>query len=155
MIQYHLNKETYCIYVYNTLTDHWVIRSPEQLKYRELDTLSELNSGKSREDFQLISIGKTKAMTILNEQYKDIEETWEYAGRTFGSGSNLITGDSSYFILYYQGNTYPVQYYVTSTDTYVLRSGKSERFSVSAKNCSPIYEILSDGTTVSYGKTFI
>lgn len=156
MIKYYINKQTDCIYVYNTQTGHWIIKSPKILGNLEKSTLDSLNQSSSGVGMaNLVSIGRLKAVEKLNKQYHNIKDTWEYNGEKFACGDNLQMGSPDYFILYYLGKTYPVRYYITSTDTYVLREGKYGRISVSAKYCAPIFKITKTGEMVAYGKTII
>lgn len=154
MIKYYINKHTHCIYVYNTNTGHWIIKSPKMLGNQEKSNLEFLNAG-NNPTTDLVSIGRLKAVEKLNNQYRDIQDTWEYEGEKFTCGNNFQIGSRDYFILYYLGKTYPVRYYITTTDTYVLREGKYGRITVSAKNCAPIYKINKKGEMEAYGITII
>lgn len=156
MIYYYISVDS-CIYIYNSNTDHWIVKSPRVI-YKNCDLfLSSLNYGNIKpEELNLKKIGKTRAYKFLNNQYKDIEETWEYSGMIFKSGMNITSDENKYNIVYYHGKTYPVISYKKSTNTFILREGKEGRFEVNVKNCAEIWRKIPGDITYSiYGKTII
>ena len=150
MVHYYSDRNN-VIYVYNTETDHWIVKSP----VGPTETLALLNSGTSSEELELKKIGKTRACNYLNKQYKDIQETWEYSGVIYKSGKNLITADTSYYIVYYQGNVYPVKSFRMSSGSFILRNGKHNQFEVKVIHCAGIYKKNQDGSYSVYGRTII
>lgn len=156
MIYYYIGRDS-CIYIYNSNTDHWTVKSPKVI-YKNSDfLLGSLNySDIKPEEVELKKIGKTRAYTFLNNQYKDIEDTWEYSGIIYKSGKNITSDENKYNIVYYLGRTYPVISYRKSTNTFILREGKEGRFEVSVINCAEIWRKDPGETTYSiYGKTII
>ena len=141
------------IYYYNPATDHYLLKSPKPIS-REI----------KEPDFYK-SLGKSKADKLLNEQYKDIEEIWEYNGEQFKSGKNFakdslgkhIKGKShyegeKYALVYYRGGVFQVEFYRADLDLFVLKNMRSNKrtFYIHARHCSPIYEILR-GRQLEYG----
>lgn len=151
MIHYYKDKNN-VIYIHNTDTAHWTVKSPVEIK----EILSILNSEEEcPEELGLKKIGKTRAYNFLNNQYKDIQETWEYSGVTYMSGKNLITADTSYHIVYYLGKVYPVKSFRQSSNSFILRDGKHGQFEVKVTHCAGIYKKNQDGTYSVYGRTII
>ena len=153
MVKYYIESISGCIFVYNTSTDHWIIKSPDHVL--DPQYLDELLNNQSLRDENFRSIGKVKAQGILNSQFKDLEEIWEWNGDLYKSGKNLSLGNTSYHIIYYQGSVYPIKAYIANIDSFILRKGKLGRFTVSAKDCAPIYKLTKSGEWQSYGQTII
>lgn len=153
MIKYYIDSNSGCIFVYNEDTDHWIMKSPDHL----LDTSyrAQLLNDSDLRNSNFKTIGKVRAQRILIDQYRDLEEIWEWNGDLYKSGKNLISGDTSYNIIYYQGSIYPIRAYIIKTDSFILRKGKMGRFTVSAKDCAPIYKAGKNGEWQSYGQTII
>lgn len=153
MIHYYLDPNN-CVYIYNSDTDHWMVKSP-RVFYQQSSDLWSLNSGIMPEDLGLRKVGKTRAYSFLVKQYKDIEDFWEYAGMSFKTGESITKDESSYHIVYYLGNAYPVKSYRKITNTFILRTGKTEQIEVNVINCSEILRKDSNGCYSIYGRTII
>lgn len=141
------------IYYYNPATDHYRLKSPKPIS-REI----------KEPDFYK-SLGKSEADKLLNEQYKDIEEIWEYNGEQFKSGKNFakdslgkhIKGKShyegeKYALVYYRGGVFQVEFYRADLDLFVLKNMRANKrtFYIHARYCSPIYKIIR-GRQLEYG----
>lgn len=156
MIYYYIGSDS-CIYIYNSDTDHWTVKSPKVIFKNSDSLLGSLNYGGIKPDeLELKKIGKTRAYIFLNNQYRDIEDTWEYSGMIYKSGKNITSDENKYNIVYYQGKTYPVISYKKSTNTFILKDGRNGRFEVSVINCAEIWRKNSGEIIYSiYGKTNI
>ena len=130
------------------------MKSPKII-YQDNSDLWSLNSGIMPEELGLRKIGKTRAYGFLVKQYKNIDDSWEYSGIIFKTGGTITKDESSYNIVYYLGNTYPVKSYRKSTNTFILRSGKNGQFEVNVIHCSEILRKESNGCYSIYGKTII
>ena len=79
MIYYYIGRDL-CIYIYNSNTDHWIVKSPKVIYNNSDILLDSLNYEKIKpEELELKKIGKTRAYNFLNNQYRDIEDIWEYS----------------------------------------------------------------------------
>ena len=155
MVYYYIGVDS-CIYTYNSDTDHWIVKSPKIIYKNNEYLLGSLNCGVNPGELELKKIGKTRAYNFLNNQYKNIEDTWEYQGNFFKTGEIISSDEKDYNIIYYHGKIYPVLAYRKSTNTFILKEGKLGRFEVNVLNCAEIWKRNPDGKTYSeYGKTII
>ena len=155
MVYYYIGVDS-CIYTYNSDTDHWIVKSPKIIYKNNEYLLGSLNCGVNPRELELKKIGKTRAYIFLNNQYRGIEDTWEYSGMIYKSGKNITSDENKYNIVYYQGKTYPVISYKKSTNTFILKDGRDGRFEVSVINCAEIWRKNSGEIIYSiYGKTNI
>lgn len=141
------------VYYYNPETDHYRLKSPKPEEIKEPEFYKFL--------------GQSDADRLLNKQYQDICEIWEYNGDVYKSGMNFgkdelshhIHGKShykgeQYALVYYRGGVFRVEFYRPDLDLFVLKNMRSnnrkKNFFIHARYCSPIYKIINN-RAIEYG----